>query len=122
MRSASAAVRRSPVSKNSLARAAPTSQGQMTAPPVASDDAYPHVWVTNSGVVSRENDIGKQRHGRPKACGWTVHRCDHGLLDFQQVNNDLARLSEQGIERRRRHVLKPLDIPASAKRPALAGE
>src|SRR5712691_9906257 len=33
MRSASAAVRRSPVSKNSLARAAPTSQGQITAPP-----------------------------------------------------------------------------------------
>ena len=74
------------------------------------------MWVTNSGVVSRENDIGKQRQGRPKAGGWTVHRCDHGLLDFQQVHNDLARLGEQGIELRRRQILKPLDIPASAER------
>src|SRR5262245_4029898 len=41
-------------------------------PSVTSDDAYPHVWVTNSGVVCRENDIGKQRQGCPKAGGWTV--------------------------------------------------
>ena len=80
------------------------------------------MWVTNSGVVSRENDIGKQRQGRSKACGWTIHRCDNGLLNFQQVKNDLARLGEQGIELWWCHVLKPLDIPASAERPALAGE
>ena len=58
--------------------------------PVTSDDAYPHVWVTNSSVVRRKNDIRKQRQGRPEAGGWTVHGCDNRLLDFQQVHNDLG--------------------------------
>ena len=90
--------------------------------PVARHDAHAHVRIADLGVVRGIDDVRKQGQRGAQTGGRAVDRGDDRLFDFEQVDDDLARLGEQGVQLRRGHVLKPLDVPARAKGAPLAGQ
>ena len=120
IRSASAAVRRSPVIRKYLALLTPISSGQITCPP--SPAPMPILtWVSaNTADSGGVDDVAQQRDRRPEPHRVAVHRRDHRLRALQQVVDDLAALLQRHARVRRRW-LRP-EVAAGAERPPGAGD
>jgi hypothetical protein len=96
MRSASAAVIRSPVNKYSLAREADELRPDQRTT-VTRDEAGVNMRITDLGMISRDNDVAKQRDRRAESDGMAIDPRDDRLVAFQHAEYGSPRLGHTGF-------------------------
>src|ERR1700730_4630785 len=124
IRSASAAVIRSPVNKYSLARAKPMSWGQISAPP--SPATRPAMTCGSPILAWSAAMIMSQSSATvaPRADRMAIDPRDDRLVAFQHAEDDPPRLGHTGLPRGRivDLLLHGDHVPAGRERPARPGQ